>query len=272
MSHGFTLLELITVIAILVVVAGGVLFSLAGTQEQAEDRVAVAEIAQVREAVTRFRADTGFWPKTGPFGLVGGNGGRIDPTDPTHWPAPLASSSAAERTAWFHSPANLYQLFQRQDDPGNLLRIAGCLDAITGGGGDFDPTTGRGFRGPYISQLGEGDVVVGDQIALDPVTGHATGDGDPAAGGLLPAVAGVADPHAAPELETGHFLWTTALGEPLGQRGRPFLVFTRDPLTDADPSNDGELGPRIVALGQNGRYESDRTAIGGDDLVAGLER
>jgi len=161
---GFTLIELLVVVAILAIVGGGVIVALAGVQGDAEMTVARAEMEQVREAIARFRADTGELPKHGPFALVD-EGGKIDPADPDHWPEALAGANATERTEWFEHPANLYQLFEHRGDADNLLLVAGCFERILDPGADPNQTwnaaTGRGYRGPYLGRDGAARAIDG---------------------------------------------------------------------------------------------------------------
>lgn len=60
--RGFTVLELILVVAILATVAGGVLASLEGAQDRAAGDVTTHELGQVRDAVLAFRRDLGALP------------------------------------------------------------------------------------------------------------------------------------------------------------------------------------------------------------------
>jgi prepilin-type N-terminal cleavage/methylation domain-containing protein len=244
-SRGFTLLELLVVTGLLVAVAGGVLFALDGSAETAELAVAQHELTRLQEAVQRFRLDTGYLPRRGPFALVS-DGGRIDPTIGSHWPV-VAPSAAAEREAWFRSPANFYQLFEPSRSPS--IQVA--LDVVAGPGRVYNPATRRGYRGPYLSRQSEGLVLVGESIDPD-------GSGDPG-GGSLVRVPGVADPFPLSAPDGMAFHWTRAmLASELP--GRPYLLFV---LSD-------NLGPRIVSFGPNGTYESDHQAIAGDDLAVSL--
>ncbi|MHC4972580.1 MAG: type II secretion system protein [Planctomycetota bacterium] len=258
-AGGFSLLELILICSILALVAGGALVMFVGTETRAAGGIAQAEMVELRKAVLRFRKDTGFFPKTGPFALTD-DGGRIDPGVDAHWPAD-APAAAADRRAWFASPANFYQLFEKTDD----LSIQVALDVIAGPGRAFNPETGRGYLGPYLSRHGEGFVFVGDNLLPD-------GDGDPALGTLLDPVPGVADPFVARAGSGNLFKWISSpLGLPEGiaptTLGRPYLLFVATPLP-------GDLGPRIVCLGPNGTYDSDATALNaaadGDDIAVFL--
>jgi prepilin-type N-terminal cleavage/methylation domain-containing protein len=258
-ADGFTLLELLLVVAILAILAGGVLVAYVGTETRAAGGVAQAELVELRKAVLRFRRDTGHLPKRGPFALTD-DGGRIDPDVDAHWPAE-APAGAADRRAWFASPANFYQLFEKPED----LSIQAALDVIAGPGRAFNPETGRGYLGPYLSRHGEGFVYVGDGLLPD-------GDGDPAQGTLLDPVPGVADPFHARAGSGNLFRWISSpLGLPEGvaptAMGRPYLLFVLDTLP-------GDLGPRIVCLGPNGTYDSDATDLNatadGDDIAVFL--
>jgi prepilin-type N-terminal cleavage/methylation domain-containing protein len=236
-APGLTLLELLVVVAVMAMVAGGVVTSLAGVRDVAAGRLGRYELAELRRAVRQFRNDTGCWPKHGPFDLV---------TDGGEVPVP------AEGEAWFRSPANLGQLFKEpQDAAGDPIR-------------PWDPVTGRGWRGPYLTRGGDGTVEVGDGL-------EANGDGSPASGALLSPMRGVGDPFEAPPVgAVGYCRWTNLAGSRLDRWGRPYLMCLDDPRRDGDPANDAELGPRIVCLGPNGTYESDRGEIRGDDLAVFL--
>lgn len=155
--QGFTLLELIVVVAILAMVAGGAALSLAGVQEQAGVDVCQAELAAIRDAVRRFKADTGFLPRQGPFDLVSRGGAVPDPT---------------EGAAWFDAPANLSQLYA------NPLQGTGhALET-------WSPTRRRGWHGPYLSRAVPAWVVVddGSGTLLPPVPAAADPFQQPAPG------------------------------------------------------------------------------------------
>jgi hypothetical protein len=228
-----------------VAVAGGVLLALEGSRESAELAVAQHELTRLQEAVLRFRADTGYLPRRGPFALVS-DGGRIDPAVAAHWPAD-APATQSQRAAWFRSPGNFYQLFE----PNRTPSIQPALDLIAGPGRVYNPATRRGYRGPYLSPQSEGLVLIGG--ALDEA-----GAGDPAAGALT-RVPGIADPFPFRAPPGTPFHWTRATLAP-DLPGRPYLLFVRS----------GLLGPRIVSLGPNGNYDSDDQSIAGDDLAVSL--
>ena len=257
LRRGFTLLELLVVVSILAVVAGTVMLSLEGTEEQAAAQVSQHELAQLRQAVLRFYQDTGWMPGQGPFALVGEHPlGQLDPNNPLHWPPHLASATPAQRAAWARHGANWWQLLQNPlvDRNGTLIHPLGR----------WNPTTRRGWRGPYLGRDGGGLVDVSGTLTP-------SGDGDPGSGtsaDLVPGCLGVADPWPQPPQGPFYQWYDPEQGTPRARWGRPYLlldVHHTDPLLLRSRA-------RIVSLGPNGRYESSATAIGGDDQVIYLFR
>lgn len=168
---GFTLLEMAVVVVILAGMAVLVVARFDGVQDDASRKVAQSELNAIRDAVRRFKADTGYLPKHGPFGLVA-DGGLVDLNQNNIWPVALA---AADREAWFDHPSNLYQLREHGNEASNRLGLAGCLarylphDAAAGL--TWNAQTGRGYRGPYLSRDANAQTVDGlaeMPVALDP--------------------------------------------------------------------------------------------------------
>ncbi|GIW79819.1 MAG: hypothetical protein KatS3mg105_1626 [Gemmatales bacterium] len=223
--RGFTLFELLIVVAIMAVLAGAVVVALDQTHEQAASQLVDSEMLNIKKALLRFKQDTGYLPRQGPFGLT-------TDTPPGAVPVPVQGA------AWFHSPANFVQLYENPlEGTGHPLE-------------QWNPDTARGWRGPYLSQHGEGYVDIGNNLQSD-------GTGSPIAGTLLQDVRGVADPFY--HSPVGPYLsWQTALtGPSLPRWGRPYLLFDLD-----DPSK-----ARIVSMGSNGVYESNNALTpGGDDV------
>lgn len=62
-SRGMTLLELLTVVVILATLGGAALFALSGAEQSAREDVRTIELVRIRDAVLRFRADTGQTPR-----------------------------------------------------------------------------------------------------------------------------------------------------------------------------------------------------------------
>lgn len=63
-NKGFTLLELMLVVAILVVLAGLATFAIGTMQKSAYSRIAGAEIAKLKDACMMFKLDVGRFPAT----------------------------------------------------------------------------------------------------------------------------------------------------------------------------------------------------------------
>ena len=251
--RGFTLLELLLVVAILTVIAGGATLAFEDTEEDVQQRFVRSEMSEVVRALRAFKHDMGAWPRRGLFALTT-DGGWVDETNADHWPAGVP---ATKRRAFLDAPGNLYQLVARPDDPW----VVAVLEQVFGTGRVTDPDTGRGYRGPYLARSGERYVYVGPNLDI-------YGDGDPATGGTSDYlhVVGVADPFRIPKHAPPLYRWEPALQAPTENLalGRPYLLFLA-----------GALGPRLVCLGSNGDYDSSSTRINvggvGDDLAVYLE-
>ncbi len=233
-QRGFTLLELLVIIAIMAAVAFVAGGSYSGVSRQANDQLVRSEMQELATAIRRFRQDTGYYPKTGPFGLVGVGAGKI--TDAAiEAQFPHAGSSPAERARWFYSPANLYQLTGQT----SLLPAGHQLE-------EWNKETGRGWRGPYL-RGDDGYVDIRDGINSGTAAG--TSAGNPLAGNDIQDVNGVADPF---ELRTVtvsgvSFLgWSAAAGGTEREVwGRPYLMF------DLNTAH-----PWIVSMGPDGVYNT----------------
>ena len=157
LSYGFTLLEILMVVSLLAIVGGAIVYSMTGIRSKVAEDLSNAEVSTVYEAIKRFRGDTGYYPKQGPFALTS-LGGEIDPEIAAHWPAFLSDKNSTQRTKWFNHPANFYQLVL-SDSP--LKSTGHALES-------FSIQTGLGWRGPYIKD-GVVSLVVGDAEEYDPV-------------------------------------------------------------------------------------------------------
>jgi prepilin-type N-terminal cleavage/methylation domain-containing protein len=249
---GFTLLELLVVIAVLVALAGGVVLALGDVMNESASQVARTEMLEIKNALLRFRADTGFLPRQGPFELV-----DTDPTDPMDTCIPSAAIGSvplpAAGRAWFCSPANMDALYTNPlSGTGHPLET-------------WQPDTARGWRGPYLTQQGEGRVDVGDNLLSD-------GTGSPVAGTVLSEMRGVADPFVGDPVVVGpdtYLAWRIAPTLPSHPRwGRPYFLFDLD---DQGVSDSKEA--RIVGMGPDGTYAGVNATDfcvpppGSDDLV-----
>ena len=156
--HGFTLLELLTVVAVVAVIGGLVVLALGGLRGKVQADVSGYEMRAMHDAIKAFRRDTGYYPKQGPFALTA-DGGQVDPTNASHWPSFLAAATSVQRTNWFLHPGNFYQLVLAQsplNGTGHVLET-------------FRPQTGRGWRGPYLKD-GAAGTVAGDAGQYDPAS------------------------------------------------------------------------------------------------------
>lgn len=167
-------------------------------------------------------------------------------------------------------------LLYRQDT-GNFPALANPADfsALYDTTQTWEPSTGRGLRGPYLTVSGEGLVDIGDGLAGD-------GSGSPVSGSTLANVRGVADPFVIRPAAPGSGLpcdetatnspnyclldWRTAPGTTTHTRwGRPYLLFDLSVPARA----------RLVSMGPDGRYDGVNAtdcAPNGDDLVLCLLR
>ena len=239
-SRGFTLLELVVVVAVLAIVAGAMLWNLDGVEDRARTDIAKTDMMRIREAILQFRADTGYLPKQGPFALAA-DGGDVASTNVV----------PADYAARFASPAHLGQLFgppvtdvAEESKPIDLVNPATLIRP-------WNPDTGRGWKGPYLSRRGLSQVQIGVGMGLD---GSGTGPGDDA-GGLLSNIPAAPDPFLkAPRNAVYSWLRDAVV---VDFEGRPYFVL--DLLSES---------ARVVCNGANGLFENGA----GDDLVLYLFR
>ncbi len=280
--RGFSLLELLVVVGILASISFISLGGYAKVLDDSNDRLARTEMQQIAKALAQFKADTGYYPKTGPFGLADcvDSGQVVDDGLPEYIQAIEATGSDSivdQKCRWFYSPANLYQL-------------TAVTSPLTGSGSPlktWDPETGRGWRGPYLKGFKDGYVDISDSI-------NGTDDDELAQGDIegtplddssedydIPDVIGVADPFEFGEKEAGGSgvddtlldwsLYRRRLsdesddpddddyyeGRENGTRsrwGRPYLVFGLD-QTDMDIGGAKNPGPVIISMGPNGEFD-----------------
>lgn len=132
---GFTLLELLAVIALMAVVAGTAVLAYEGVQDQGRQDTTRFEMAEIRNALLQFRRDSGSNDLPGQGVYVcedPANPGKINP-DLINLPAEAGTTDAA-KLAWCESPANFWMLFA--DPLGN----------------GWNPDTHRGWNGPYLQR------------------------------------------------------------------------------------------------------------------------
>lgn len=248
LQAGFTLIELLVVVAILVAVAtigSGALFSALQTSRE---QLVEPEMVRIASAIKLFKQDTGYYPKQGPFDLdTAAPAGAISLAS-----LPVeAGLTDPERTRWFYSPANFYQL-TRNASP--LATTGHVLE-------DWSPDTGRGWRGPYLKGFSDGFVDI--RAGINDGTAAGNPGGNPLAGDDIPDVIGIADPFQfLPEaVGAGTLLDWAEIPRLPGPRdfeketwGRPYLLFGLD------------TQPWLVSMGADGAY-----GPGGDDVVLDIE-
>jgi len=121
--RGFTLLEMVIVIAILVAIAGLALFSFSSAEDDAKLQLARSELATLRDACLRWRSDLGRYPDVRDLGL----------SIPTTPPATISPLIALVVTS-----------SQTLTDGSNRALSLASVPS-------WNPVTRRGGRGPYAS-------------------------------------------------------------------------------------------------------------------------
>jgi prepilin-type N-terminal cleavage/methylation domain-containing protein len=246
MQQGFTLLELLVVIALIAVTAFIVTGTFRGVSEDANDRLVRVEMQEIAKAIEQFKQDTGYYPKTGPFDLSNYGGAIPYGNLPGY-----AGGSNSKRDLWFYSPANFYQILSRTSP---LVGTGHQLET-------WDPETNRGWRGPYLKGYAEGYLDIRSGINDETSAGNPSGD--PLAGNNITDVEGIADPfeHRAENVSGNTLLdWSaTAGGTEREKWGRPYLVFDLDE------------DPWIVSMGPNGQYDSIDRIPSEDDIVLDID-
>ncbi|MCP5078096.1 MAG: prepilin-type N-terminal cleavage/methylation domain-containing protein, partial [Psychromonas sp.] len=132
-QSGLSLLELLVVVSILAAIAGIGVQVYGDTDQQVQVKLSSVELQVVANAVRRFKQDTGYYPKSGPFDLkqLPRIGEVSLDTLPDYVLGPVA-----KKIAWFDSPANLSQLITAPVDMNNNPIMP------------WNVETGKGWRGP----------------------------------------------------------------------------------------------------------------------------
>ncbi len=146
-QRGFTLIELLVVVSILAALAGITSVAMDGYQQDAEEKITRVEMQRIAGAIRRFKADTGYWPKTGPFSYKDTQGsGNVGAKEPAGWDDYIDNV--------VDNPANFSFLFT---DP--VDHIAGWNIGNASANWDADPSNpihkwdidyAIGWHGPYI--------------------------------------------------------------------------------------------------------------------------
>jgi len=262
-DRGLSLVELLVVLGVLAAAAFLASAGLGGVDGEARAALVRAELAQIADAVRRFAADTGYYPRQGPFApLADVNPGPRTCADDGADSAGAVDPASAPSTDWLLSPANLRQLLAPP-----VLCPQHPLASLTA----WDPDTARGWRGPYLTGPRE-RVDVGDGLLAD-------GSGDPVlvAGARLELMPAIADPFQHAPVVPGSYTaceenadntrpclldWRAGPGEPaLARHGRPLLLFVDAGAPGVVRGCDAP--PCLLSFGADGRYEQGD----GDDVV-----
>lgn len=133
-SAGFTLLELLVVIALLAAIAGATVLAYEDVEEQGRVDVTRTMLVELRKALLQFRRDSGTndFPGQGIYACSD----AVDPSlaNPALLFPPEAGASDADQIAWCQSPANFWMLF---------------VDPL---GTGWNPDSKRGWNGPYLQR------------------------------------------------------------------------------------------------------------------------
>ncbi len=227
---GFTLIELLVTVSILAAVAFVAAGNYIGISEHANDQLVRTEMQEIAQAIRQFRQDTGYYPKTGPFGMDDdGLSGVIDYAD---LPA-YAGADDAEKKVWFYSPANFWLLLT-SDSP-----LPGGHPLET-----WDAESGRGWRGPYLKGFADGYVNISNNVNDGTAAGNTAGDPtETVSAVVLTDVDGLADPfeHRPHNNLLGWSLKTGSSRDERDTWGRPYLLFnlnSRPLLVSSGPDGD----------------------------------
>ncbi|WP_341326225.1 type II secretion system protein GspG [Methylotuvimicrobium sp. KM2] len=161
-NAGFTLLELLAVITLLGVLAGGALLAYEGVQEDGEDSLARFELAEIRKALLQFRRDTRELPcRVYRAGDYQTNKDAMVALDFAGLPS---SPDEDDYHDWCRNA------FSQQQDSGlsMLHRFPYSETDSEHVGKLWNPDTRRGWHGPYINEQGLTDPWGQRYILLDP--------------------------------------------------------------------------------------------------------
>jgi len=124
-AQGFTLLELLVVVAILVLIAGATITSTDNQIHRAKDAMVISDMSQIKAALEQYKTDNGFFPPaTNPAdftGLFEANGQPLfDPSVQQGWHGPYLSKAGAKTVDVTNAV-----------DPGNILSVfAGTIETV----------------------------------------------------------------------------------------------------------------------------------------------
>ncbi|WP_404357772.1 type II secretion system protein GspG [Methylotuvimicrobium sp. KM1] len=161
-NTGFTLLELLAVITLLGVLAGGALLAYEGVQEDGEDSLARFELAEIRKALLQFRRDTRELPcwvyRAGDYQT------NKDNMTELNFAGLPATPNAIDYHVWCRNA-----LSEQQDSGLSMLHRFPYDETDSAHTGKlWNPDTRRGWHGPYINEQGLTDPWGRRYSLLDP--------------------------------------------------------------------------------------------------------
>ncbi|MBL4774236.1 MAG: prepilin-type N-terminal cleavage/methylation domain-containing protein [Alcanivoracaceae bacterium] len=239
LSSGFTLLELIVVVAILVAIAGIGTFAMRNIVSDSAIDVTRAEMQQISKAITQFKQDTGYYIGQGPFALLDSNDdGNADANCNACTLASCSSIGALDPASvtsqiWLENPVNFKQLFSEpvycSNHPIKSVMASATFKA-----------NNRGWNGPYMVSS-EG--VVSLQTIPDSVL--ATGNLTP--GNAIVNIPSLSDPFERADSSVFKFSWlASSAGSLANSAGSPYMLFIQK-IDNSDV-------PRLVSAGRDGEY------------------
>lgn len=263
---GFTLLELLVVVAIMAAIAGAVVGAFRGVGPVVDDGLVRAEMQEIAKAIRQFKQDTGYYPGEGPFALS-----SVAANAATDCPGLPAGDGGIDRDSlpagagvnWFESPANFRQLYLQPEICDNHPHV-GLMD--------WNADTGRGWRGPYLKDFVDGYVDISSDI--NPGANSANGDPVDGTAAGIADVRGIADPYERGSVTVagvGTLMdWVLSYGGGIEElRGRPYLLFLDPDNFITDCIDDA---PCLVSMGPDGDYTQGAFNNDNDyDLVLSIE-
>lgn len=180
-----TLLELLVVVSVVAALAGLGWSAYRGVREAELETLADAQLRLTAEAVRRFKQDLGYWPGQGPLALAPSTNVETATVNPRVFtcsdttaglwlrntlPAINLPTGVSDvevwRADWVAHPANLWQLIRQPTL---------CSNHPLGRLQDWDTSSQRGWRGPYIDQDRLDYVEVGNGLRPDGTGSALTG-------------------------------------------------------------------------------------------------